>query len=112
MALKKQITLPNGTAGEYIRIDYFEFNRRARTAYVQLALFLSEAQARAYPDYPMQVVGQLELTGAKFDQYLSGATLAADGGNLIAQLYEAAKVEPLRAVNGIVVIDIGTAEDV
>jgi hypothetical protein len=112
MALQLPVTLPSGASGNYIRIGVFEWNREYKAAYAQLALFKDAAQAAAQPRFPLAVVAILNLRDAAFDQYLSNAAIAAAGGDVLGQLYEAAKVEPLQPVNGILVDNIGSAEDV
>ena len=112
MALKQPIALPSGAAGDYLRIDVFEFNRRARRAYVQVALFANATRAMNYPDYPLSVVSILNLEDAKFDEYLGSEALALCGGNVLGQLYKAVRREKLSPVNGIVLSEIAAAEDV
>ena len=112
MALQLPVTLPNGAEGNYIRIGVYEWNREQRSAYVQLALFKDAAQAASAPRFPLAVVGILNLRNEKFDQYLSNAAIAAAGGDVISQLYAAAKVEPLAPVNGLLLDNIDQAESV
>jgi hypothetical protein len=111
MALKQAITLPSGASGDYLRIDTFEFNRRARRAQAHVALFKDEARADEFPDYPLAVVSILDLAGDKYDEYLGGDALAAANWNIVGQLYAAIKAEPLRPINGIVLSEIAKAQD-
>lgn len=112
MALQLPITLPNGAEGNYVRIGVFEWNREQRSAYVQLALFKDAAQAAAAPKYPLAVVGILNLRDDKFDLYLSNAAIAAADGDILSQLYKAAKEQPLSPVNGLLIDNIASAETV
>lgn len=112
MALQLPVTLPNGAEGNYLRIGIYEWNRQGRSAYAELALFKDATQAALAPRFPLAVVAILNLRNASFDTYLSNAALASASGDVLAQLYAAAKVEPLLPVNDIMVENIGEAEDV
>lgn len=94
MALQLSITLPNGATGNYLRVVSVEWNRPASVCVWNLALYLSEAQADAAPKYPLAIVAQVRVDGAKFEEYLSNEAIAAAGHNIIAQLYMVTKAEP------------------
>jgi hypothetical protein len=113
MALSKSITLPNGIVGSYIRVaDSFELNRRERTLTAHVTLFTDAAHAATLPNYPLAVVGLVQLSGAKFDEYVGRDALAQAGGNVVARLYVAAKVEALRPLGGLSALDVSDASDV
>lgn len=112
MAIQKDIVLPSGAAGNYLRIDHIEWNRRSRSMFAQVTLFQDAARAAKYPAHPLQVVGLLELTGDKHDLYFGQAAMRAAGNDLQAQLYAAAKAERLRSVNGVELTDLAGAQDV
>ena len=99
MALQKLITLPNGICGSYIRVgDSYEMNRREKTLTAHVTLFLDAAHAQARPDLPLAVIALVQLLDAEFDQYLGRDALASAGGNVVAQLYAAAKSVPIRSL--------------
>lgn len=108
MALTKSITLPNGAAGNYIRLSACTWDRTTREASAHLHLFLSSAQAAAAPSNPLCLLAKLRLTGAKFDTYLSHAAL--EGTTVAAQIYTAALVEPLNPGAGLTSLDLSDAE--
>ncbi len=114
MALQLSITLPNGVTGDYLRIVNVEWNRPASIAVWRIALYLSEAQANAAPKYPLAVVAQVRVDGAKFEQYLSNEAIAAAGHNIIAQLYAVTKAEPgaVTIIAPVAPFDLSTADDV
>ena len=98
MALQKSLTLPNvSVPGSYLRIGYVRLDYLAREASAHFDLFESRAARLKAPNLPMRPrAAKLRLTGNKFDQYLSGAAIAAAGAsaNHLSQLYAAAKAEP------------------
>lgn len=94
MALQKTITLPNGVAGNYARITSFRWDRTSREASANIALFL-DAETAVSGQALRPTVAKLRLHGAKFDAYLSPAALAASDNDVVAQLYVAAKAEPV-----------------
>ena len=99
MALQKSITLANGISGNYIRVgDSYEMNRREKTLTAHVTLFLDAAHAQARPDLPLAVIALVQLLDAEFDQYLGRDALARAGGNVVAQLYAAAKSVPIRSL--------------
>ncbi|PTX95779.1 hypothetical protein [Opitutus sp. ER46] len=117
MALQKSITLPNGATGDYIHIS--EYARDVDNRYVSchLNLFTSAAHyaSQPAPKQPICLIAKLRLSGAKYDAYLSTAALAAvaDTEDAVrAQLYVAAKVEPLIAGGGLQSISLVDALDV
>ena len=112
MALQKLITLANGIAGNYIRVgDSFEMNRREKTLTAHVTLFLDAAHAQARPDLPLAVIALVQLTDAEFDSYLGRDALATAAGNVVAQLYAAAKSIPIRSLME-QEIDLSDATDV
>lgn len=114
MALQLSITLPNGAAGNYLRLVNLEWDRNLTSAMGYLALYLSKAQADVAPAYPLALVAQINVRGPVFEQYLSNAALAQAGHNLLAQIYDIAKTQPgcVRILNGVSVPDLAQAEDV
>ena len=112
MALQKLITLANGIAGNYIRVgDSYEMNRREKTLTAHVTLFLDAAHAQARPDLPLAVIALVQLLDAEFDQYLGRDALATAAGNVVAQLYAAAKSVKVRSLIG-PEIDLSDAADV
>ncbi|MCX6952734.1 MAG: hypothetical protein NTV51_11300 [Verrucomicrobia bacterium] len=91
MAFQKTLALPTGVSGDYFRITSFRWDRNgAREASAAFALFKDAATAVAgQPLVP--IVAKLRLSGTGFDDYLSPSALAAAEGDVIAQLYLAAK---------------------
>jgi hypothetical protein len=112
MALQKSITLPNGITGNYIRVgDSYEMNRREESVTAHVTLFFDAAHAARLPEYPLAVIALVELSEAEFDQYLGRDALATAGGNVVAQLYGAAKIIKVRSLIG-TEIDLTDAADV
>lgn len=112
MALQKSITLPNGISGNYIRVgDSYEINRREKTLTAHVTLFLDAAHAQARPDLPLAVIALVQLVDAEFDAYLGRDALATAGGNVVAQLYAAAKIVKVRSLIG-PEIELSDATDV
>jgi len=112
MALQKSITLANGICGSYIRVgDSYEMNRREKSLTAHVTLFLDAAHAQARPDLPLAVIALVQLLDAEFDQYLGRDALATAGGNLVAQLYAAAKIIKVRSLIE-QAIDLSDAADV
>jgi hypothetical protein len=93
MAFQKSLTLPSGATGDYIRVITYRWDRSAREAVALFALYVSQGAAQEGKQALTPYVAKLRLTGAKFDQYLGNALLA--DRDAIAQLYAAAKVEPV-----------------
>jgi ketopantoate hydroxymethyltransferase len=99
MALQKSITLPNGISGNYIRVgDSYEMNRREESVTAHVTLFLDAAHAQARPDLPLAVIALVQLLDAEFDSYLGRDALATAAGNVVAQLYAAAKSVKVRSL--------------
>lgn len=99
MALQKLITLPNGICGSYIRVgDSYEMNRREESVTAHVTLFFDAAHAQARPDLPLEVIALVQLTDAEFDLYLGRDALVTAGGNVVAQLYVAAKSVKVRSL--------------
>ena len=116
MALEKSITLPNGASGNYIRVSFYRWDRDAKEASAHLMLYGSAALATSAPASPLCLIAKLRLGGAKFDEYLGAAALAAlaaPGPDPVRdQLYAAAKAEPLLAGGGLTTVSLADAEDV
>jgi hypothetical protein len=90
MALEKTINLPSGVSGNYHRMVAFTWERGTRQASAHFALYKDAATAIA--GEPLRpIVAKLRLSGEKFDEYLSAAALAAADGDVVAQLYLAAR---------------------
>lgn len=90
MALVKSISLPTGVTAEYFRMVAFSWDRSTREASAHFALFKDAATAaNGQPLVP--VVAKLRLSAGKFDEYLSTGAMAAASGDVVAQLYLAAK---------------------
>lgn len=93
MALQKTIQLSTGEAGDYIRMTSFRWDRGARDASAMFALFKSSHAAASGATPQVPIIAKLRLRDAKFDQYLG--TAALDQGSVVAQLYAAARAEPV-----------------
>jgi hypothetical protein len=94
MALKKQVTLPSQAVGEYWRITSFRWDADAREASALIDLYVSAAARQAGASPVRKTLAKLRLTGADFDAFLSTGALAAADGDVVAQLYLAAKSKP------------------
>tara|TARA_R110002050_G_scaffold186590_1_gene320923 strand:- start:160 stop:492 length:333 start_codon:yes stop_codon:yes gene_type:complete len=95
MALQKTINLPTGDSGDYLRITSVWWDRAVKQASAHLSLYKSAALASGGAPPQVPIFAKLRLTGAKFDEYLSPGVLAALEVDVVAQLYAAAKVEPV-----------------
>ena len=93
MALQKTFTLPSGISGNYIRLVAHRWDRAARESSALFALYVDAAAAQSGKAPMTPWIAKLWLRDAKFDQYLSNAELTSPG--ILAQLYVAAKAEPL-----------------
>lgn len=93
MALQKSFTLPSGISGNYIRLVAHRWDRAARESSALFALYVDAAAAQSGKAPLTPWIAKLWLRDAKFDQYLSNADLSTPG--ILAQLYVAAKAEPL-----------------
>jgi hypothetical protein len=93
MALQKTFTLPSGISGNYIRLVAHRWDRAARESSALFALYVDSAAAQSGKAPLTPWIAKLWLRDAKFDQYLSNAELSTPG--ILAQLYVAAKAEPL-----------------
>jgi hypothetical protein len=93
MALQKTFTLPSGISGNYIRLVAHRWDRAARESSAFFALYVDAAAAQSGKAPLTPWIAKLWLRDAKFDQYLSNAELSTPG--ILAQLYVAAKAEPL-----------------
>lgn len=93
MALQKTFTLPSGVSGNYIRLTAHRWDRQAREAVAWFSLYLDAAAATSGKAPLTPWIAKVWLTSNKFDQYLSPAALQNSG--VLAQLYVAAKAEPI-----------------
>ena len=93
MALQKTLTLPSGVAGNYSRLISYRWDRAAKEAVALFALYLDAAAAASGKQPVTPWIAKLRLTGDKFDLYLGNAAL--EDHDVIAQLYMAAKAEPV-----------------
>lgn len=91
MAFQKTLALPTGVSGDYFRMTAFRWDRTTKEASAQFALFLNEATATAGGQPLVPVVAKLRLSGEGFDTYLGPDVLESSEGDVIAQLYTAAK---------------------
>lgn len=97
MAFKKQISIPSGVSGQYIRVAAFRWDRAAREASVLFALYRDVQAAEEAPDSPLvPVVAKLRLTGSAFAEHLG----TAQPGNMLARIYQAARSEPIISDHG------------
>lgn len=116
MALQKTIALPNGAAGNYIRVGAYTWDRVTREASAHLLLYASAAYADSAPKSPLCLIAKVRLFGDKFDEYLSTAALDAlvDAGPdpVRDQLYAAAKAEPLIPGGELTALSLADAVDV
>lgn len=112
MAFSKNITLPNGTSGNYIRVGSYRWERLTNDASAQFLLYVSQAQAEAAPSSPLCLIAVLRLNGAKFGDYLSSASLEASGKTILGAIYSASKIEPLIAGGELTAISFTDAADV
>jgi hypothetical protein len=93
MALQKSFTLPSGVSGNYIRLTAHRWDRQAREAVAWFSLYVDAAAASSGKAPLTPWIAKLWLRGDKFDEYLSNADLTSPG--ILAQLYVAAKAEPI-----------------
>lgn len=93
MAFQKQFTLASGVSGNYSRLITYRWDRATREAVALFALFVDAAAAQSGKQSLTPFIAKLRLTGDKFDEYLGNAALADH--DVIAQLYVAAKAEPV-----------------
>lgn len=106
MALKKNMVRESdGVSGSYIRLTSYRWDRIAREASAVFSLYDPPRTAPCIP-----VVAKLRLFGERFDYWLSSQSLAKNENDVVAVLYQAAKVEPLWSNFGAFAFD--GAEDV
>jgi hypothetical protein len=99
MAFQINISLASGVSGNYVRVSQFRWDRATKEASALFALYKDAANAATgQPLVP--IVAKLRLHGAKFDTYLSPAALAESDNDAVAQLYVAAKAEPVISDHG------------
>jgi hypothetical protein len=93
MAFIKTLTLPSGASGNYTRLITYRWDRTTKEALALFALYSSkDFAAQGKPPFT-QFIAKLRLERAKFDQYLSNDALT--NADVLAQLYLAAKTEPV-----------------
>lgn len=90
MAFQKSVTW-RGASANYFRISDFRWSRAAREASATFALYVSSTVAESSDPALVPEVALLRLYADKFDEYLSPAALAAAEGDVVAQLYLAAR---------------------
>ncbi|MBM4229511.1 MAG: hypothetical protein FJ184_02030 [Gammaproteobacteria bacterium] len=93
MALQKTFTLPSGVSGNYIRLTAHRWDRQAREAVAWFALYVDAAAATSGKAPLTPFIAKLWLTSTTFDDYLAPAAL--ENSSVLAQLYVAAKAEPI-----------------
>lgn len=93
MAFQKSFTLNSGAVGNYSRLTTYRWDRGVREAVALFALYVDASAAHTGKQPLVPYIAKLRLTDAKFDQYLGNAVL--DDHDVIAQLYVAAKTEPV-----------------
>jgi hypothetical protein len=93
MAFQKTFTLPSGVSGNYVRLIAHRWDRAARECSALFALYVNATAAQTGKDALTPWIAKLWLRGAKFDQYVGNTAL--ETSDVLAQLYVAAKAEPL-----------------
>jgi len=93
MAFQKTFVLPSGISGNYTRLTAHRWDRQAREAVAWFALYVDAAAAASGKSSLTPFIAKLWLTGNKFDQYVGSAALKSE--DILAQLYVAAKAEPI-----------------
>jgi hypothetical protein len=94
MAFQKSLTHPATKAsGEYVALVSYRWDRSTREASALFGLFKDAAHAAELNASPCALVAKLRLQGESFDRYFGAG--ATDRERIAAQLYAAAKVEPI-----------------
>lgn len=93
MAFQKAFTLPSGVSGNYTRLIAHRWDRQTREAVAWFALYVDAAAASSGKAPLTPFIAKLWLRESKFDQYVSNPALEAT--DILAQLYVAAKAEPV-----------------
>lgn len=93
MAFQKSFTLSSGVSGNYIRLVAHRWDRAARESSALFALYVDATAATSGKAPLTPWIAKLWLRDAKFDAYLGNASLTSPG--ILAQLYVAAKAEPI-----------------
>lgn len=93
MAFQKTFTLPSGVSGNYTRLIAHRWDRQTREAVAWFALYVDAAAASSGKASLTPFIAKLWLTENKFDQYVGNS--AIDSTDILAQLYVAAKAEPV-----------------
>jgi len=93
MAFQKSFTLSSGVSGNYVRLIAYRWDRPAREATAIFALYLDAEAAASGKQAIAPTLAKLRLAGDQFDAHLGNAVLV--GNDIVAQLYVAAKTEPL-----------------
>jgi hypothetical protein len=101
MALQKEITLPNGFSGNYIRIGNYRVDTFTKEAYAEFFLFISKAKSDSAPNEYLSLLATLRINGQKFDTYLANKVLGVTSTTVVGQLYLALRKEPIRTGGGL-----------
>ena len=94
MALKKQIELPNGATGNYLKVGLLHMDFVLKEASAHLHLYASKEKRLSNPDALLRpTAAKIRLHGRFFDQFLSDAAMKSSGAvgdpNHVAQIYSA-----------------------
>ena len=93
MAFQKTFVLPSGVSGNYTRLVAHRWDRQTREAVAFFALYVDASAASSGKAALTPFIAKLWLTGDKFDQYVGNPAL--ESTDVLAQLYVAAKAEPV-----------------
>ena len=93
MAFQKTFTLASGVSGNYTRLIAHRWDRQTREAVAWFALYVDAAAASSGKAPLTPFIAKLWLTENKFDQYVGNS--AIESTDILAQLYVAAKAEPV-----------------
>lgn len=95
MSLKKPTPIPGGYTAEFWSINFYErLDYSAKKAVIIFSLWRDQAAYEA-KETPLERAGRLVLEGDKFDEYLAKEVLKTSERDINAQIYAAAKVEPV-----------------
>jgi hypothetical protein len=111
MALSKTFTLPEGYSASYLRLVRIDrLDHAARECVAFFSLYKDATTAATAAATPIRPVGgTLILRGAKFDQYVGKTAIKGPPVlDVSAQLYVAAKAEPMEMWHGTVTLSDAT----
>lgn len=91
MALQKDIELPSGDTGDYLKIGYIHIDFRTKEASIHFDLYKSKEHRDTGKAMQRPVTAKLRLERELFDKYYASA--AMNGKNHVQQAYLAAKQE-------------------